>query len=111
VNEEGLAARETKNFATTLGVSFEEAKKLGEMAKIVDVNIGGLSRAAFKLAEALQNPEGKEGEALKKLGVTATEAGPALLQVLEKLSEITNATDRMAAAREVLTVLPFQWLL
>ena len=102
VNEEGQAARQTQNFATTLGVSFEEAKKLGEMAKIVDVNIGGLSRAAFKLAEALQNPTGKEGEELKKLGVTATEAGPALLQVLEKLSEITNATDRMAAARAIL---------
>jgi hypothetical protein len=102
VNEEGQAARQTQNFATTLGVSFEEAKKLGEMAKIVDVNIGGLSRAAFKLAEALQNPTGKEGEELKKLGVTATEAGPALIQVLEKLSEITNATDRMAAARVIL---------
>jgi len=111
VNEEGLAARQTQNFANMLGLGFEETKKLGEMAQIVDADIGGLARASFRLAEALEDPTGagkRQAEALQKLGVAAEDSGEALLQVLQKLSEVPDKTKRVELAHQLLGRASFQ---
>ena len=111
VNEEGLAARQTQNFASMLGLGYEQTKKLGEMASLVDADIGGLARASFRLAEALEDPTGagkEQADALRKLGINATDAGDALLQVLQKLSEIPNKTERINEAHVLLGRASFQ---
>jgi uncharacterized protein YqgV (UPF0045/DUF77 family) len=111
VNEEGAAARGTQNFANMLGLGFEQTKKLGEMARIVDADVGGLARASFRLAEALEDPTGagkKQAEALKEIGVTATDTGGALLQVLQNLSEIPDKTKRVEEAHVLLGRASFQ---
>ena len=66
VNEEGAAARQTQNLANRLGLTFEQAKKLSEMARIVDTDIGSLARAAFKLSDALQNRSSKRSGGIEE---------------------------------------------
>ena len=105
VNEEGAAARQTENLAERLGTTYEETKRLSDMAKLADIDIGGLARVTLRLADALEHPStsGKKvADALKNIGVESREAGPALLEMLEKLAQITDVTERMSAAREIM---------
>lgn len=105
VLEEGAAAEAMSNFANKLNIPFEEAKKLSEMADIAGVSIDSLSRVSMRLADALENPatSGKKvNDALQKMGVYASDSGEALLKLLEKLSQIPDATERIAAAHEVM---------
>jgi hypothetical protein len=111
VNEEGMAVRQTQNFANMLGLGYEQTKKLGEMARLVDTDIGGLARASFRLAEALEDPTGagkKQADALKDLGISADNSGDALLKVLQKLSEIPDKTKRIEEAHILLGRASFQ---
>jgi hypothetical protein len=111
VNEEGAAARGTQNLANMLNLSYEQTKKLGEMARLVDTDIGSLARASFRLAEALDDPTGagkKEADILQKMGISAKDSGDALLQVLQKLAEMPDKTKRVEEAHILLGRASFQ---
>ena len=113
VNEEGLAARQTQNLGNMLGLTFDQTKKLSEMARLVDSDINGLVRASFRLAEGLRDPAGsgkQVADVLKEMGVEATEAGPALLEVLEKLAAIPDKTERIEKAHKLLSRASYQLL-
>jgi hypothetical protein len=105
VLEEGKAAEITSNLADQLNLSFNDMRKLSDMADVAGVNIGGLARVSMMLADALEDSEGrgkKVANALAEMGVSATDSGDALLQVLQKLSEIPDATERIAKAHEIM---------
>jgi hypothetical protein len=103
VDEEARAVIETRNMGLMLNLSYEDTKELSMMASIAGVDIGSLTMGARKLAEALTDPApSKAKDALKALGITATDSGEALKQVLEKLSEIPDKTERTALAFELL---------
>ncbi len=105
VLDEGKAAEAMSNFALRLNVSFEDAKKLSEMAEVAGVSVDGLARVSMKLADALEQPAGagkKVNDALQAMGVYASDSGDALLKLLQKLSEIPDATERIAKAHEIM---------
>ncbi len=105
VLEEGKAAEAMGNFADRLNIGFEDAKKLSEMAQIAGISVGSLERVSMRLADAMQNASGsgkKVAEALQSIGVFATDSGDALLQMLQKLAEIPDATERIAKAHEIM---------
>lgn len=105
VLEEGAAAEATNNLANRLNLSFEETKKLSEMAQIAGVGIDSLARVSMRLADALDNPAGagkKVAEALDKMGIEASDSGDALKKLLEKLAEIPDATERISKAHEIM---------
>jgi hypothetical protein len=105
VLDEGKAAEAMSNFALRLNVSFEDAKKLSEMAEVAGVSVDGLARVSMKLADALEQPAGagkKVNDALQAMGVYASDSGEALLKLLQKLSEIPDATERIAKAHEIM---------
>lgn len=105
VLEEGAAAESTNNLANRLNLSFEETKKLSEMAQIAGVSVESLGRVSMRLADALEDPAGagkKVAEALNKMGIQASDSGTALVKLLEKLAEIPDATERISKAHEIM---------
>lgn len=105
VLEEGAAAQATQNLADKLNLSFEDTKQLGEMAQVVGINIDVLARTSMRLADALDNSStsGKKiVDALQAMGIYSQDSGEALKQLLEKLAEIPDATERIAKAHEIM---------
>jgi hypothetical protein len=105
VLEEGAAAEATGNLAARLNLSFEETKQLSEMAQIAGISVESLGRVSMRLADALEDPAGagkKVAEALDKMGIQASNSGDALRQLLEKLAEIPDATERINKAHEIM---------
>jgi hypothetical protein len=105
VKAEGEEARSTQNLAYRLNLTFEETKRLSEMAAIVGVNIDSLTRVSIRLADALEHPAttGKKvSETLKSIGVEGNTSGQLLLGMLEKLAAIPDATERIEKAGEIL---------
>jgi hypothetical protein len=105
VKAEGEEARSTQNLAYRLNLTFEETKRLSEMAALVNVNIDSLARVSIRLADALEHPAttGKKvSESLKSIGVEGNTSGQLLLGMLEKLAAIPDATERIEKAGEIL---------
>ncbi len=105
VLEEGAAAKETENLSYRLNLNFEDAKHLSEMSDVAGVNMGVLTRTAMRLSTALEDSAGsgsKVSQALQDMGIETTNGGDALLQLLQHLADVSDATERMAEATAVM---------
>lgn len=102
---EGEAAESTKNMSLKLNISYDDTKKLSEMAKVAGVDIGILTRVSMRLASALEDSQGSGkgvALALKDMGIYASDSGELLLKFLQHLAEIPDATTRIAEATKVM---------
>lgn len=106
VAEQGAAAESAINLADRLNITVGSAEKLSAMARIAGVNIGALEGSARLLANATEETEA----GLNKLGVSTRTAsgelrdyGSVLVDALERLGDITDANERVAAAQRVMT--------
>ena len=112
VSSAAASAQELTNFANKLNLSTEQAGKLSAMARIVGSDIHSLAAAERFLSAALEDSSGhgkRYAEAIHSLGISlydttgkARDFGPVLIQVLEKLSQIPDVTERVNKANEIL---------
>lgn len=108
----GKAAEGLANFADRTGLTISQASKLSAMAKIAGVDIGALEASSRVLATALEDTGGagaKAQKALREMGIAMYDAkgneremGQVTLELLEKLSNIPNNTERIALANAAL---------
>ncbi len=97
-------ARETQNLAEELGISWTQMRQLQEEASIAGVNLGALQQASGRIASALEGIGigGKQAAvALQAIGAEGSTSGEVLLDVLNKLSNIADVTQRIAVARAI----------
>lgn len=98
------AARALENVSQEMGMTVQETFKLQTAAKLAGVDLGSMSMAARKLAEAIENP-GTAGKATAKvmseLGVSLhQELGGALQDIITKLAAVDDPTKRAQMAFE-----------
>lgn len=104
-NESEKAAQSTKNFAEELGITWDQARHLEELAKLAGTSVSTLSQASGRLAVSLDagSSSGKDiTKALNDIGVSGASSGELLLNFLERLSEIPDQAKRIDEARRVL---------
>ncbi len=108
----GALAEQQSNAALVLGVSVKEYGLLSQAAENAGVNADGLltSMKALSVALSDNSDEGRRGkQALRELGVEATNAfggikptKELLLELADALGDIPNAAERANAAQKVL---------
>jgi hypothetical protein len=112
--EFGAAAKQTQLMGERIGWSWSQLKAFSDEAKIAGTEIGSLVMGARRLAVAIDDPTGA-GKALAKqlseMGISATDTGSALEQVIDHLSNLTSQTERASEAykifgRQSMTLLP-----
>jgi hypothetical protein len=108
----GGAADEMANFAERTGLTVNQVDRLQAMAKLADVNIGGLEAQSKVLAAALSDAGGSGDaarKALETLGVAAFDTkgrqrdlGGVMLEVFERLGDVKSQADRVSLAQQIL---------
>lgn len=98
------AARGLQNVSLEMGMTVQQTYQLQTAAKLAGVDLGTMSMAAKKLAEAIEDP-GNAGKttakALATLGVSLHEnLGDALKDAISKLAAIEDPTKRAQMAFE-----------
>ena len=106
------ASRETKNFSDRIGISVTEARRFEQIAEITGVSARSLEGGIRLVSTALEDQTGagkRTAAALDRLGIGFTEAGggaremgPVMLEIVDKLSHITNASERAREATAIL---------
>jgi hypothetical protein len=106
------AARETKNFADRLDISTTEARRFEQIAEITGVSARSLEGGIRLVSTALEDQAGsgkKTADALHRLGIDFTESGggaremgSVILETIEKLSMMTDKTERAREATAIL---------
>src|ERR1041385_9117959 len=98
VAEAGERAKSISNLSDILGSTNAEAEKLDAMAKIANVDIGGLTGFMRGLSKSLTEggDEGKKGaRALEELGIHARDSEGNLKGTYELLAEISRAGEKL----------------
>lgn len=104
VNEVDSAAERTENLSIRLGVTWHQTRQLQDEARIVGVEVGGLTMAARRLSAALEEPEGsgkKLARTLREMGVEGNTTGELLMNTLAALSQISNQAELTQRAYEI----------
>ncbi len=113
VESQGLAAEATVNLAAKLGITTKQASQLGAAAKIANVSISQVEEVGKRIANILgeNSAESRKAERdFAKLGITIRESGtgafrqmgPVVLEVLERLSSVSNVAQRVQLSQRLL---------
>jgi hypothetical protein len=100
------------NSASRLDLNIEQTRQLQNEARLAGVNFGSFENATRSLSAALEDSAGtgrKAAETLSKLGIDAVTStgqvrgmGPVLLDVIDKLSDLPDKTERAAEGNRIL---------
>ena len=112
VNSQADRARETLNVSRRLDISPRDARELENEARLAGVSIAALENNVRRLEAALEDPSGagkKSIAGLKELGISvigvdgnARQLGPVLLETINKLGSVTDATKQAALGNQIL---------
>jgi hypothetical protein len=98
------AAEHLHNLSIETGSSVESLSRLANIAKISGTSFDTFQTMIDRLAAGMGGAEGKStriGEALKLLGVNATDPANALQQVADKLAKYADGANKAALAKDL----------
>lgn len=105
-------ADEVLTMSSVTGISTDELQEYMYMADLVDVSVETITGSLTKLTRNMENARdgtGEQAEAFQRLGIevvnsdgTLRDAQEVFYEVIQKLGEMTNETERDATSMEIL---------